>query len=1542
MAGKINTRFLTWLALAVVVLAVGLGAFYRFVVRKSSGELVAEGDKHLMLAEQAEQTGQTLLSDPEEFARSREDSGRNYRLAAESYGRAFNRDRSDSEVLLKYIAARQNMTVADGPQALKVLQEISGHMQQATELRRDDDETLQNYYQTLYRWGRDFAEPSFFGQILRLSTSKLESDPDNLVALKYNRIARSLTLSETVDRDQQQQIRSGLEKVLAANPEDTDALNFLARWHLFDARRLQRASAEPQAVNDAVARAREYADAALAAAPNDGEVVIDYLAVLLDPLVNDPEAARPILAGLESYLKDNPDPPTLVAQVVRLLPLLNRERVESDTAGTPVTRGVRQAEALLRSAIAQRPGVLLFRLLLGNNLKTQLRLDEAHEVFLAARDQRIDGPFDEAIRDDNLRQQAVYQVANIELIRAESAADPAERERLLDRGDEAIDRLESVAGENVQVLMLRGKTALLRGDNARAMIAIDEASARYQDRNLEALLLSARARQGRRQWGAAAERLETALSLMGGAGAGAASANVRLQLAEMLLRTRRFDDADRQLQTVLTFDTEGLNAARRATLAGQQRTARLLLARVRTAQNRFDDAVATIEAVPEAERTVPHELARAAALRAGGDADAADALLDRLARQNPADLAVLRRRLAAADPDRRAELLAAARAAGVDPGTIDRLAGAGAAGGGGLAAMSEDEVVDRIDDLVQDGTPPLEVALAKSRALRAAGDAEASRRYFEEARELAPDDDRVLIAGIDYAIAAEDFDLAGRLVADAASRNLDLADGHLLRGRLDAARGRLPEALAAYERGLQARPVFDEGWKQFGDLRLQSGQAAAAADAYRTAVEQRPDNLAARLGLADAQHQAGDRDAALETLRRAVGFAPDNSAVVERYMAYEAAHGRPERVRAMREELLTSSPENLNNRLNLALLVAREGDTATALGVVDNAEADLGRTRDTVAARAGVLGIADRADEGEAVVRAYVEERGDDAEAADRALLGRYLVSVGRTDAAVQAYGDAQAAGDEAVGRERADLLFNAGRPAEAAEAYQTLLASAEGETRQRIGLRLAEAQLRTGDADAARQTLDELEPDATADALRAVIASNEGRPAEAVEMADRAVDKDPGNPVVRLQRAQLRARTPGADAAAVLEDLDLVLAAQPGNAPALSLKAGVLSAAGRTDDALDAVQDLVNAQPGNAAVREQLARLQLAAGRPDAAARTVTAGLNLVPDRPGLLALDAQIARAQGRVADAVRSLERLADAAPGDPSVLGELTRAYLDDNRPGDAEARLTEQPELLNRSVALQGLRGRALQAVDRADEARRVFALALGRADTPAATAGVVTQAVAALGYGPAAELIDGVAEANPLWTGLALAGRAAAVGDYERALTRVRALESGLAAEPELAGQARRIEALALLQTDRSAEARSAYEAILEARPDDVEALNNLAFVLLTALDDPAAALPYAERAAGLVPNNPDVLDTYGVALRRSGRAEEARAPLERSVEISRKPLNQLHLAEVYLDLDRPGRAGGLLDDARDAARTLGDDAALRQIDAALERLNNR
>ncbi|MBU6485846.1 MAG: tetratricopeptide repeat protein, partial [Betaproteobacteria bacterium] len=94
--------------------------------------------------------------------------------------------------------------------------------------------------------------------------------------------------------------------------------------------------------------------------------------------------------------------------------------------------------------------------------------------------------------------------------------------------------------------------------------------------------------------------------------------------------------------------------------------------------------------------------------------------------------------------------------------------------------------------------------------------------------------------------------------------------------------------------------------------------------------------------------------------------------------------------------------------------------------------------------------------------------------------------------------------------------------------------------------------------------------------------------------------------------------------------------------------------------------------------------------------------------------------------------------------------------------------------------------------------------------------------------------------------------------------------------------------------------AAAAYKKVLDIDPDNVVALNNLAWILSEQKDP--AALEYAEHAHRLAPFNAGVIDTLGWALTRTGDAKRGVELLRMASNIaSGQPDIRLHFAQALI-----------------------------------------
>jgi arylsulfatase A-like enzyme/Flp pilus assembly protein TadD len=111
--------------------------------------------------------------------------------------------------------------------------------------------------------------------------------------------------------------------------------------------------------------------------------------------------------------------------------------------------------------------------------------------------------------------------------------------------------------------------------------------------------------------------------------------------------------------------------------------------------------------------------------------------------------------------------------------------------------------------------------------------------------------------------------------------------------------------------------------------------------------------------------------------------------------------------------------------------------------------------------------------------------------------------------------------------------------------------------------------------------------------------------------------------------------------------------------------------------------------------------------------------------------------------------------------------------------------------------------------------------------------------------------------------------------------------------------------ALLLSHAGRPREAVEVLRAALPALQEDVDTLNNLAWILVDGNLDPVAALAHAREAERLAPQDPVVLDTLGWSAVRAGRPAEAISPLTRALEATGDAEVRAHLGVALAESGR-------------------------------------
>jgi tetratricopeptide (TPR) repeat protein len=109
--------------------------------------------------------------------------------------------------------------------------------------------------------------------------------------------------------------------------------------------------------------------------------------------------------------------------------------------------------------------------------------------------------------------------------------------------------------------------------------------------------------------------------------------------------------------------------------------------------------------------------------------------------------------------------------------------------------------------------------------------------------------------------------------------------------------------------------------------------------------------------------------------------------------------------------------------------------------------------------------------------------------------------------------------------------------------------------------------------------------------------------------------------------------------------------------------------------------------------------------------------------------------------------------------------------------------------------------------------------------------------------------------------------------------------------------------------------AKSSYETALELKPDDPEAANDLAYVLVETDGSLDRALELAQSARRGMPDSPEVADTLGLALYRKGAYGSAIGMFQEAINLAAKskraesPAYHYHLGLAYEKAEKPALA---------------------------------
>jgi tetratricopeptide (TPR) repeat protein len=165
-------------------------------------------------------------------------------------------------------------------------------------------------------------------------------------------------------------------------------------------------------------------------------------------------------------------------------------------------------------------------------------------------------------------------------------------------------------------------------------------------------------------------------------------------------------------------------------------------------------------------------------------------------------------------------------------------------------------------------------------------------------------------------------------------------------------------------------------------------------------------------------------------------------------------------------------------------------------------------------------------------------------------------------------------------------------------------------------------------------------------------------------------------------------------------------------------------------------------------------------------------------------------------------------------------------------------------------------------------------------------------------------------------------------GDSEAKKAAEDILRMILKSDPNCA-QALSVLAILLQGTDRSAESAKLYERLLTLEPDNLIAINNLAWIVCEEQGKYQQALELAQRGLKIAPNYIDLIDTRGVAYYRLGQLNKAVEDFTTCIELYPKGApsmvtSHFHLARAFAGLGQRDKAVEHLNQALDLDSRIG------------------
>lgn len=710
-----------------------------------------------------------------------------------------------------------------------------------------------------------------------------------------------------------------------------------------------------------------------------------------------------------------------------------------------------------------------------------------------------------------------------------------------------------------------------------------------------------------------------------------------------------------------------------------------------------------------------------------------------------------------------------------------------------------------------------------------------ARAALEEARKLAPESPDVYTGLANLALAERKADEVTALLDTAIAKDPKRAPTWLMKADWLRIQGKTDAAIVAYQQALKLDPNAGAAHSGMAIIYLDQGKFDAARAEVAALRKLQPEQLEPRYLAAVIDFRQKNFTAARDALQEILKVAPNHAPSMQLFAATAIALGAYGQAEQQLTALLQRYPQNGYARKLLAIAQVQTKQAQKALDTLAPLLTD-GQQDPQILALAGEASLQLKRN---SQATEYFERAAkvDPKNASVRTELAMSRFAAGNTE---QALGDLDVASSLASDTGRADVM-------------RVLAYASKKEWNQAL---------------AAVDSLEKKQPGSPITYnLRGIVLIGKGNPAKARSSFEKALSIDAAYfpAAMNLARLDMQDKNPQA----ARKRFESVLAKDKNNLQAMLAMAAMENDGKHEKEMLAWLHKAATAHPEAARPRLLLARYFLQKNDAQHALSLALEAVTANPNSPDALDLLGAAQMAAGEKDNALATFTKLTALAPNAPGAFLRLGAAQeatknIDQARASYRKA-LALKPDMVEPQVALSRLE---FQAGNKPEALKLIRQLEQ-------------QQPKLALGYMLEGELLEADKQYDKAAEKYDQASR---LGKSNEVMFRLYGALSKIGREHE--GEARMLQWIkehpedmaahlfmgdAYIRQKQAKAAAEQYRAVLAVLPANVMALNNLAFAYQQTQDK--RALPTAEQAYKLAPDNPAIMDTLGWILVQQGQA---------------------------------------------------------------------